>query len=186
MKNTSKRILFMILAAVFLIAAVFVYTSLIKPTYGDVTTLRSQLASKQDSLDRYQNTLKKMQSLLQQLQNAGDVQRQVSLVLPNERDLGYFMSQLVELPRINGLSSSVLSTQSSPIQPSKSAAIKSVGRIKGELQLSGSYSGFKALLRQLEKNILLMDVTDIRIEGTQSQSSLNYAISVSSYYQAGN
>jgi len=42
-------------------------------------------------------------------------------------------------------------------------------------------------MRQLERNILLIDVSDIKIEGSspgaEQLATLNYAISLTSYYQ---
>jgi len=187
MKTSSRRILFVLLAIAFLLGSVAVYSMLIKPTYAQIYDLRAQLVSKSDALARYQTTITKVQELLDTLQNSAQVQRQVSLVLPRGRDVSYFTNQVVELGAINALAVSSFSTQVAPVQPSASSVIRSVGVLKGEARMSGSYAGFKSLMRQLERNILLIDVSDIKIEGSspgaEQLATLNYAISLTSYYQ---
>lgn len=187
MKTSSRRILFVLLAIAFLLGSVAVYSLLIKPTYAQIYDLRAQLVSKSDALARYQTTITKVQELLNTLQDSAQVQRQVSLVLPRERNVSYFANQVVELGAINALSVSSFSTQVAPVKPSASSVIRNVGVLRGEARISGSYAGFKSLLRQLERNILLIDVSDIKIEGTSSgaeqSAGLEYAISLTSYYQ---
>jgi len=184
MSNSSKRILFVLLSLAFLLASVVVYSTLIKPAYAEVMDLRSQLASQSDALIKYQSTLTQVRSLLSQLQNAGQVQNQVSLMLPNGKDVAYFVSQLSQLAAINALTSDNVVTQVAPSKPSQSSVIRSIGKLKAEAKFAGSYAGFKSYLRQLERNMLLIDVTDIRIEGAQQTPTiLNYSVSASSYYQ---
>lgn len=185
MKTSSRRILFVLLALAFLLGSVAVYSLLIKPAYAQIYDLRTQLASKTDALARYQTTISKVQQLLETLQDSSQVQRQVSLVLPRQRDVGYLTNQVVQLGSINALPISSFSTQVAPVQPSKSSVIRSIGVLTGDARMAGSYSGFKSFIRQLERNILLIDVSDIKIEGSVAGPSpvLNYAISLESYYQ---
>ncbi|KKS82683.1 MAG: hypothetical protein UV58_C0007G0034 [Candidatus Wolfebacteria bacterium GW2011_GWC1_43_10] len=187
MRPSSKRIMFILLSLALLLGAAFVYSSLIRDAYDSVAALRSELISKTDSLNRTQETLTRVQSLLNSLQNAPEVQKRAELILPNSKDIGYLASQVIGLAKINGLGLESLSTQIAPIQPSKSNIVRNVGRLKAESRLGGSYSGFKAFLRQLEDNILLLDVSDLRVESYQAKGeapTLNYAVSITSYYQA--
>jgi len=186
MKTSSKRISFTLLAIVFLMAAIVVYSSLIRSTYSKVKSLRGELASKQESLAHYQNTIKKVENFLSQFQNAQEVQKQVSLILPAHPNGGYFTNQLTELARIDGLDVQALATKIKPVIPAKSGAVSSVGSMSADMKLSGSYAGFKAFLRQLENNMLIIDISEIRVERPQNQTpdALNYTITVQSYYQA--
>lgn len=187
MKTSSKRILFILLSLAFIIGAVFVYSSLITASYADVSSLRSKLTSESDSLAKYQTTLGQISNLLNSLQNSGSVQSQASLILPQNKDISYMTNQIVGLSKLNGLSVNSFSTQVAPVQPSQYSIIKSIGQLKGDLKLSGSYSGIKSFLKQVENNILIMDVSDFKVDaGNKSgnSSGLSYSVSLTSYYQA--
>ena len=186
MKTSSKRILFILSALAFLIGSVVVYSSFIKNVYDEVVVLRGSLISKQDTYNQFSGTFNQVQALIADYQNKGDVQNKMSLILPKDRNVSYLVGQIVGLAEANGISISSLSTQILPVQPSQSKVIRNIGRIKAEVKLSGSYAGFKAFLRQLENNILILDVTDLKVDVTPAKTgavSLDYSISVTSYYQ---
>ena len=187
MKTSSKRILFILLSLAFLLGSAFIYSSFITSAYQEVTQLRAQLITNTDTLNKYQKTLSQVKGLLNSLQNSADVQRQASLILPQSKDVSYLTNQLVGLSRVNGLDLESVATQVAPVQPSKSSIIKSIGRLKGDFRLSGSYAGFKAFLKQIENNILILDINDLKVEGStkaETVSGLKYSISITSYYQA--
>jgi Tfp pilus assembly protein PilO len=185
MKTSSKRILFILLALAFLIASVVVYSSFIKTAYDEVVNLRGTLISKQDTYSQFSSAFTQVQSLIADYQNKGDVQKKMSLILPKDRDVSYLVSQVAGLAEANGILVSALSTQILPVQPAQSKVIRNIGKIKADAKLSGSYAGFKAFLRQLENNILILDATDLKVDiGTVGgKTSLDYSVSITSYYQ---
>lgn len=186
MSGSSKRILFIFLSLALFMGSAFLYSTFVKDAYQNITTLRSDLASKTDSFVKTQETITRVQSLLKSLQNASEVQKRASLILPNEKDPGYLINQITGLARVNGLELESLSTQVAPLQPSRSNIVRNVGRLKADLRLKGSYAGFKSFLKNLENNILILDVSDLRIEANQAKgesSTLNYSLSITSYYQ---
>ncbi|MBP6855948.1 MAG: type 4a pilus biogenesis protein PilO [Candidatus Pacebacteria bacterium] len=186
MNNSSKRITFILLSLAFLIASVFAYSLLVRGSYATIQGLRSDLASVQDKLEKYQSTNEKIKQLQAQFQNAGDVQQKVSLVIPRQKDVGYFTNQIVELARINGLSLQTINTAIVPIQQSVGATvIKPLGKIKADVTIVGSYASFKAFLNQIENNVLVMDITDLKVEGTTlaNATTLTFTLSLISYYQ---
>jgi Tfp pilus assembly protein PilO len=185
MKTTSKRILFIILALVFLVASVVVYSSFIQNAYSQVVALRGELVSKQTTYQQLTQTFNQIQSLINEFQNQGDVQRQASLILPKNKDASYLVGQVVGLAEANGIPVSSISTQILPVQPNKSKVISSIGKVKADVGFTGSYAGFKALIRQIENNILILDATDIKVDptGLAGSNLLSYKVSITSYYQ---
>lgn len=187
MKTSSKRILFIVLALLFLIASVIVYSSYITAAYSDVLTLRGTLANKQDTYKQLNDTVNQTQSLFADFQNKTDIQQQASLILPKDRNVGYLVGQIVGLADANGLAVSSIATQILPVQASTSKVIRNIGRIKADVKISGSYAGFKSFIRQLENNMLILDNTDLRVDNTGttvgSTAGLTYSLSVTSYYQ---
>jgi Tfp pilus assembly protein PilO len=187
MKTSSKRILFIFLTLVFLIASVVVYSSYISSAYSSVLSLRGELVSKQDTYNQLNDTFTQTQSLFADFQNKADVQKQASLILPKDRNVSYLVGQIVGLADANGLVVSSIATQVLPIQPSASKVIRNIGRIKADVKISGSYAGFKSFIRQVENNLLILDDTDLSIQNsgqaTSTSAGLSYSLSITSYYQ---
>lgn len=175
----------MFLSLAFLIASVVVYSSLIISSYENVGILRGQLFSKSDTITKYKTTVARVKNILSDVQGSSQVKTQVSAILPKEKDVSYFMGQIVGLSKINALTLESVATQLAPLQPSSSSVIKSIGQIRSEVKITGTYAGLKSFLRQIETNMLLMDVTDVRIEGIKSGVSapLSAALNIASYYQ---
>ena len=191
MKTSSRRILFVILSLLLIIAAAMVYSSFISHAYDDVVNLRGQIASQNEVSQKFQITFGQVQKLLADLQTAPDVKKTVSLILPTQRDVGYLVGQVTGLAEANGLTVSLLSTQILPVQPAQTQVVNSIGKMQADVQVAGSYAGFKSFLRQVQSNILLLDVSDIKIESTPgtvtagktNPTTLNYTLSIVSYYQ---
>lgn len=191
MKTSSRRILFVVLSLLLVIGSAVVYSSFISPAYDDVLNLRGQIASQNEVSQRFQITFSQVQKLLADLQNAPDVQKQVALILPTTRDVSYLVGQVTGLAEANGLGVSLLSTQVLSVQPTDTKVVSSIGRMQADIKVSGSYSGFKSFLRQIQSNILLLDVSDIKIESTSAATAagktgpttLDYTLSIVSYYQ---
>ncbi len=171
----------------FLIASVVVYSSFIQSAYSQVVLLRGQLASKQSNYQQLSQTISQIKSLIDKFQSQSADRSKISLILPLSKDPSYLLSQIIGLSQINGVSVSSVGTQILPIQPSQSNIIKGIGQIKADVALSGSYASFKAFLRQLETNILILDVSNLKLSSSQQSGSaptLNYNISLTSYYQS--
>lgn len=184
MKPSTKRVMFVIIAVAFILGAIFVYSTLISKSYSGIKELRSKLESEKVTLKKYQDVIKKIDSLASGIENLPSVQNQVSLILPKDKDSGYLVNQIVGLAKINGLSIQSLSTKVNPIQPSKSSVIKNLGKLSADVEFSGTYSGFKSFLGQIETNILILDTDNIKITKQDGKDGgIKYGVSVMSYYQ---
>lgn len=186
MKNTSKRIMFIVLSLVFLLASVWVYSSLIRSSYQGANDLRVKYENQKDVLDRYQSTITKVKKLFDQLSNSSEIKNQVSLVLPREKDVAYLVAQINGLAKLNSLNIESISTSIAPLKPSSSKIVRSIGQMKADVKMSGSYGGFKAFVDQMQNNVLILDIVDIKIDnsGKADQLLLNYTLSIKSYYQS--
>ncbi len=186
MKNTSKRIMFIVLSLVFLLASVWVYSSLIRSSYQGASDLRVKYENQKDVLDKYQSTITKVKKLFDELNNSSEIKNQVSLVLPKEKDVAYLVAQINGLAKLNSLNVESISTSIAPLQPSKSKIVRSIGQMKADVKMSGSYGGFKAFIDQMQNNVLILDIADIKIDSPAKteQQLLNYTLSIRSYYQS--
>jgi Tfp pilus assembly protein PilO len=192
MRVGSKRILFVIFSILLIVGAAVFYSYFISPAYKEVLDLRGQVASQNEIYQKFQITFSKVQKLLADLENAPNVQKTVSLILPPYRDVGYFVGQISGLAEANGLEVVSLSTQVLPVQYGQNQVVNPIGRMKADVRLSGSYASFKSFLRQVQSNILLLDVSNIKVEsspgvvgagGKITPPTLTYNLTIVSYYQ---
>lgn len=186
MKFLSQRLLFIVLALVFVFAALYVYSNFVKPEYQVISNLRGQLAGKADSLARYQTSFLKLGDMLEG-QDITQLKESVSRILPISADDAYVSAQVVGFARLNNLSVVSLSNSIEPIQATNSSVIKSLGVLETSVSLRGSYGDMRSFLQQLENNLLLMDVRSFSAQAAKQQedsSLLEYALTIVSYYQA--
>ncbi|MFA7201653.1 MAG: hypothetical protein WC099_01500 [Candidatus Paceibacterota bacterium] len=187
MNPLNKRILFIILAFLFLVAAAFTYSSFIKPSYSAVNILRSELFSKRESLLKYQNSTDQLKTIIKAGQDVTQVRDIANRVLPMSVDVSQVVAQLSGFARLNRV---VILETSSQVQPARTPlhkALQGIGVVETTVKAEGGYNDFKLMFGQLENNLLVLDANKIHLErntteGTDLQK-LNASFVVTSYYQ---
>ncbi len=189
MKSSTKRFVSIILSLIMLIASVFVYSALIRPAYSEIENLRAEAGGKAQLLGQQQSSIKQVQSLLSQYQDVLKVEDTISSILPLSPDAASGVNQISGLSKINNLTLDLLSIEETAIKPSSEPDLaKGVGALKFNFHLIGSYENFKAFLQNLETNITLMDLANLKMEAAAraktGENRFSYTLSVNTYYQA--
>jgi len=185
MRVSTKRIVFVLIALVALIASVVVYSFFISPEYKTIMDLRGTSASKQNRFETYSKTLESVKNFSSSLSGGQGAQSQASLILPLGPDASYFANQLIGIAKQSGATIDSVGIQSATPQSSNSAIIKNVGKLRAEIHVTGTYTQMKNFIKGIEGNALLMDVANMEIGGISSQNtSLSGTFSIMSYYQA--
>ncbi len=188
MKASNKRILSILTAVFMIIASLFVYSSLIRPAYSEIKNLRSEVAGRLDLINRNKASIEQVQKLLSEYESISQAKEMTSLVLPSEQNISQAVNQIVSLISLNGLSAELLAVQQLAIKPSAQPnLVKGTGTLRFNLRLAGGYENFKTFLQNLETNINLMDLANLKIEQgvkTKAGDSFSYTMIIDSYYQA--
>ncbi|MEK7168255.1 MAG: hypothetical protein AAB698_00810 [Patescibacteria group bacterium] len=188
MKASNKRILSILTAILMIIASLFVYSSLIRPAYSEIKNLRAEVAGRLDLINRNKASVEQVQKLLSEYQSISQAKEMTSLVLSSEQNISQAVNQVVGLADLNGLSIELLAVQQLAIKPSNQPnLVKGVGILRFNLRLAGSYENFKSFIGNLETNVNLMDLANLKIESgakTKAGDSFSYTMIVDSYYQA--
>jgi hypothetical protein len=188
MKASNKRILSILTAVFMIIASLFVYSSLIRPVYSEIKNLRAEVAGRLDLINRNKASIEQVQKLLSEYQSISQAKEMTSLVLSSEQNISQAVNQVVGLVGLNSLSMELLAVQQLAIKPSAQPnLVKGVGILRFNLRLAGDYGNFKTFLQNLETNINLMDLANLKIESgakTKAGDSFSYTMIVDSYYQA--
>lgn len=181
----------MLLAITLFIGALMVFSLFIKPAYAEISALRSELAAKKGSYDQYQTSLSQLKGFVKGSdQDMAQLQNSISRILPKDKDAGYLSAQVLGFAKVNRLQVKSMSMQVEPIKASKLKSIRSIGTLRADAVMSGGYGDFKNFVRQLEQNLLMIDIDSIKIsQENKSEAekafapSLVYSVSIISYYQ---
>ena len=186
MKATTKRALSLIISGFLLIFSLVIYASLIRPKYSEIQELRGTLASKISLLNEEQSSIDQVSNLIAQYQGAAKLEDSLSLALPQEESLPSLIAQLNTFAAISGLGIQSVDINYLPAKPSplKLSSAKKVAALRLTMRSAGTYSGIKQFLQNMEKNIRIMDLAELKMEAVKpGQDLFNYSIIIDTYYQ---
>ncbi|MDO8601533.1 MAG: type 4a pilus biogenesis protein PilO [bacterium] len=189
MKTSSKRVISLLLSVVVFIAAVVVYSTFVVPEYNQVSALRGESQAKQQTLDQQRTILDKVSSLLTRYQSIPKLGEVVSLALPSDEDVAGAFQQIYTIASASGISIQQFSANTSlGLTSTKkgSSVVRSVGTAQLNLILSGTYESFKTFIEAAERNMRIMDITNVKVQSA-ARSSGNlflFNLTINAYYQS--
>ncbi len=192
MRTSSKRILSIGLSLLFFIGILLVYGTLIRPAMSAVGKTRSLVASKETLFNNQKNAVAQVQDLVSQYQNAATLQETVGLAIPIGSHVTDAMGQLYAVAKQASVSLQSFGVHSLPLEVTKEALVKRLGKIEVNLAVQGSYENIKTFLRYLETNVRVATITSMQFTPLASgfiqniaQGSDNYTLNlvVQLYYQ---
>lgn len=188
MRSSSKRFISILISALMFISAIFVYSNFISPAYSQIKDLRGELLSISEASEEQQQAIGQIQNLLQEQQNISSIESIIGIILPLSRDTALNLNQISSLAAINDLKLDSLSINKMANKPSiNQRLVKSIGVLRINFQLTGSYENFKAFLKSAETNISLIDLIDLKIESSQgfksSGTNFTFVANMETYYQ---
>lgn len=212
MKQETKRLSSIILAALILAAALMVYFEFIVPAYTALEVTKGQQESEAILYTNEQQIVSKVKSLLVTYQNDSVASQAVAQALPVGPNISGALAQIYGIAAnagvtVQGAQISTQAVQAVTTQPTAAGAtnsqitsaaaagsvVKPTGSISFQVTGSASYESFKNFLQGLETNIRVFDVTAISLQpagiaATKTQAAnpdmFNYTITVVTYYQA--
>lgn len=210
MKQNSKRLTSIIIAALFLVFSLIVYLEFIVPAYTNLQDEKGQAMGESALLANEKQVVSQVQSLITTYQGEASSTQSVNMALPVGQNVADALAQVFGIATnagftLSGTGITVQSIQPTVTQsPTDSTTIGSVAATGGSIVRpagtvtfaitgSGSYESFNSFLQGLENNIRLFDVTGISIQpaiatGAKGQPGsadfFNYTITVVTYYQS--
>ncbi len=186
MRASSKRLYTILLSIVFLIGALYVYASMTRPLFDELSRLRSERLSEQKSLGEFEEAFKTISSLLAQYEDMIGIQEKISASFPIGEDIPNLLNQVYGIGELNKTKFTSISLQYLPITHSETkATLKPVGTLKINLKFEGDYENMKSLLSYFETNIRILDIYSIKIDNKIPGRNpiLSYDLSLKAYYQ---
>ncbi|MEK7568396.1 MAG: type 4a pilus biogenesis protein PilO [Patescibacteria group bacterium] len=190
MKASSKRTLSILLSIFLFIGSLAIYSYLISPAYEKIKTQKSEIVSRAETVRQYEEIISRIKNLLEQYENAAQMQETMSVILPTNQNVAESINQINGLAYFNNLSIDRLSVRQMAIAPSadKSKLIKGIGTLRINIRFNGDYAAIKSFLQNMETNLNLMDLISLRAEpiaaGVRGSNFFDYVAEIDTYYQA--
>ena len=201
MKQESKRLTSIIIAALIIAAALVVYFEFIVPTYTNLESEKGQVESEAAAYTNQSALVSQVKSLLTTYQNDASSSESVAMALPVGQNISGAVAQIYGIGSNTGvtLTDTALSVQAvQAVAPSTASGgtgsiIKPTGTLSFHIAGTGSYESIKNFLQGLATNIRIFNVTAVSLEpmvipATKTQPAnpdmFTYQITVVTYYQA--
>ena len=180
-----------VITIVLLLASVGLIFFAAKPAWSNITSLRAEQAAVQDSLSR----LKDLQNLRDDLiKTYNEIPRskidRLYDLLPQKPDSGNILVMLekltrdrnIRLRRVEFIKEASSVSQSAGAGKIVTKEAPKFNTISYSFTISAPYEGFRSLLSAMEKNLRIIDVTDISFAGGAS-NLFEFTLKAKSYYQ---
>lgn len=195
MKQSSKRLMSLVVAVVFLFGAFFIYFNAIQPAYEEVQASRGEVYAKEDFIETQRAVVDQVKAALEQYEGKEALQNAVSMAIPPGTNQSEIAHQISALATQNQLTIQTLTAATPTVQNVKEVEgardentnfkVKPLGVLSFQMKLSGTYANFKSFISNLENNIRIVDVKSASIEdsGKVTQDFYLFNITVATYYQ---
>ncbi|HUC31374.1 MAG TPA: hypothetical protein VMR99_01635 [Candidatus Paceibacterota bacterium] len=210
MKQETKRLSSIIIAALIVAAALVVYFEFIVPAYTNLEMVKGQEESEKTLYANETQIVTQVKSLLATYQSDASSSQSATMALPIGQDVSGALAQIygiaantgftvqgtaVSVQAVQAVTPPAAAGESGQIANAAAAGsiIKPTGTVSFQVVGSGSYESLKNFLHGLETNIRIFNVTAISLQpatvaATKTQAGnqdmFNYTITVVTYYQA--
>jgi hypothetical protein len=184
MRVSTKRILSVGLAGIFLIAAFFVYSNFISATLKEVTEQRALLEGKRQLFANQKAAFQQVDGYRVQLEEK-NIQAKLNLAVPNQIDSISALRQVEAAAKKGGAIISGLNFKQVASRSNKQTFLKKIGVLEINLSLSGTYEALKESLRLLETSARVASIKEFKFQPSGSRTGVSDALSLNleMYYQ---
>lgn len=184
-KASTQRLIIIFGSFFLMIGCLYVFFSLIYPTYQDIQVLRAERDSKALLLSTQNEAAEKIGALLNQYSSLTTIQDALSLMMPIGTATSSLVNDIQGLAQSNSLALTGINFQYLPIRPSVQTVVRGVGTIRMGVTMTGTYVNLKNFISQLETNSRILDVSSLRADGgaVSNRDVLTYNLVVDAYYQ---
>jgi len=190
MRASSKRVMSIGIAALFLLGAFIVYGTLIRPLYVEIEKTRATLNAAQTIFDDQKNATEQVNKAFLDMKNSTKVREVISQALPVGPNMTQALHQIESVIRSNRVAIDALTIKAIPPEVNKQILAKRLGKLDINFSVSGQYESIRDFLRALESNVRVTNVTNFEFSsmskadrGSSSVSLYTLQLVAQMYYQ---
>lgn len=187
--NKNFLINLVIFAGLFLVGWLVLW-----PTWSGVSEVRSEISTKQGTVDLEKQVVEKLNSINQVLDTQKSNVERLEQAIPTAELRPEILSIMENMANQNGLSMSSVSIDTPPEDMSAArggraaATATSLKKVSVGVKVTGTYGSFKSWLSAIEKNLRITDITKISFsisERKNTEGGLEPTINPSIDYSVG-
>ncbi|MDI6821157.1 MAG: hypothetical protein QMD65_03205 [Patescibacteria group bacterium] len=161
---STKRILSIGLSALFLIAAVVIYSTLIRSEIKVIDEKRTIVASKTVLFNNQQNAVNQVSELISKYKGVAKLQQTVSLAVPASENTIGALRQIEAIGRASGVQITSLSFTTSISKSKIKSFTKKLGVLSISIRAEDSYETLKNFLQLLETTVRVANVKTFKFQ----------------------
>lgn len=177
----------LLLSAALLVSALVVYALLIRGQYAAIQELRGRLEAKSGILEIETKAVEQVKNLVVNLKSVANISNALSFALPENESISSVVAQINALTQVHGLVLQGVGISYLPIMPPpvKLSFAKGMGALRMDVKFVGPYAAGRDFLADLERNLRIMDVKNIKMESASKtgQDLMSFGLTVDTYYQ---
>lgn len=183
MKASTKRIVSIGVAFLFVVAALLVYQNLIRPLGEEIDKKRSEAGAKGELFEKQSQAVQQAQDLIERSKTLGAIEDTVSLAIPNRPETTVALSQIETIARLNNVLLSGLDVKTATPRKASNSLIKDLAVVEVSVNVSGAYTNLKAFLRAIETNVRVANVKEFNFRSAAGGGLYSMNLVVEFYYQ---
>ncbi|MDO8516449.1 MAG: type 4a pilus biogenesis protein PilO [bacterium] len=194
MRYSVQRSSSLLIAGGMIVGAIAVFLILIQPAYTALQSTRGEIDGLTSVLDEQKIAFERVKTLQEQYQNEQEsFKSTIGAMLPigfQESEALNHVIKLAEINRLTFKSANVtvaaLASQPAPEGAEAHNILKPIGNIVFQLHLMGTYEDLRNVLKNIESNVRIMEISNMGIApaGTSDQDIYLFDITVTTYYQS--
>lgn len=190
MKASSKRVMSIGIAALFLLGTLVVYGSLIRPAYSNIEKKRAEVDATETAFNNQKQATEQVVKAFNDMKNVEKVRETISQAIPVGPAMTQALHQVESVVRANKVNINSLTIKAKAGEPNKQVLAKKLGKLQLNFSVSGDYESIRNFLKALESNIRVTNITDFdfsagasNIERNASTGPYTMQIVAEMYYQ---
>lgn len=163
MRASSKRVLSIGIAAIFLIGVLVVYGSLIRPAYTEIEKKRAEISVAENLFNNQKNATEQVNKAFVEMKNATKVREAISQALPVGPNMTQALHQVESVIRSNKVTIDALTIKATAAEANKQVLAKRLGKLDLNFSVSGPYESIRDFLRALETNVRVTNINNFEL-----------------------
>ncbi|MFB6212310.1 MAG: type 4a pilus biogenesis protein PilO [Candidatus Magasanikbacteria bacterium] len=183
MRASTKRILSILLSALFLIGVVVVSVTLIKPSVEKILKDKRKLFSKRNLYKTQKKAVEDVQGVINRFESFKKARTGVNLALPLKKNSTEIIRQVNAIARTSGVNLRSFSSQNMPFEETDRPLTRRLGSIEVNVSIEGGYSQTKKFIDLLESNVRIFNIKSMQLASDESGRKFNSNIVFKAYFQ---
>ncbi len=191
MRASTRRILSIGLAGIFLIGAFFTYANFIRGEMDIVNEKRATLATKEELFTNQNDAINKIDGTFTKFKTSQDTnKKKIELTIPNGVNTIGALRQVEAISKRSSATITALGFKEAGMKASESGeSLKKIGILEITTDVTGSYAGLKDFVRLIETNVRIANVQSFNYKSSfiggqkQAGSPEQLNLKVEMYYQ---